>query len=301
MVKYSRRHLTFPCDKLPAVQGLANAMPCPPGITYVAGHWQGYRTIESLLWRPEPSAQGYGEAAGIVAPSWSWASVKGPVAEVEMYDAHEGKISLATLQRSETCNTATIPQAAATAGPRLLMSAAVYSLGEVSTDLLLYRKPRQHDESTIALKTAWLPGELLQPPSTERHTVSDPWGSGDERPWVDICFDNHQASLFESLNPFSSQDASSTVEWHTISLNDGRTPIIISLFTMEKFHDFAGGRELGCLGFKVIGLLLKQIGEEEGRPVCERVGRVRLELRLQAHVDAVELVKGMAQREFYLV
>lgn len=181
MVDYVCRHLTFPCDKLPAIQGLANAMPCPPGVTYLAGHWAGPCFVESLLWSTEPATKSYKDAAVTIAPSWSWASVYGPVQEWELHP-FEPMLPLAMLLPVEPCDEIAISRVSPQAGLKLLMSAAIHSLGDAPTDLLLFRKPLKHYEPAIALKTAWLPNGLLQPQTNKNITVKDPWGAGDERP-----------------------------------------------------------------------------------------------------------------------
>jgi hypothetical protein len=69
------RHLTYPDDVFPALQGLAKIMPPCMG-AYLAGHWERCLS-QSLSWRvygplsPRPTKRR--------APSWSWASVSSPV------------------------------------------------------------------------------------------------------------------------------------------------------------------------------------------------------------------------------
>src|SRR3569833_419131 len=74
---YSRRGLTRPSDKLMAVSGLAERLSriaewevedC------IAGHWR-QALPSSLLWRLEADFKGPRNPA----PSWSWASVNGPI------------------------------------------------------------------------------------------------------------------------------------------------------------------------------------------------------------------------------
>lgn len=72
--EYTRRQVTHEEDRLPALAGLAARYAQATGHTYLAGLWREDLPI-SLLWRCERQ-QGPGNRC---APSWSWASVKGPV------------------------------------------------------------------------------------------------------------------------------------------------------------------------------------------------------------------------------
>lgn len=73
---YSQCALTKPADKLPAFAGLAKLFQQATGDEYLAGLWRS-RLLEGLDWRvEEPGAKSSGE---YWAPSWSWASVDGPL------------------------------------------------------------------------------------------------------------------------------------------------------------------------------------------------------------------------------
>jgi hypothetical protein len=75
VMPYSKCNLTFSGDKLPALDGIAKALKPQMKAEYHAGLWT--RQIEAqLCWRPKsrnvrPRYRG--------APSWSWASVDGPI------------------------------------------------------------------------------------------------------------------------------------------------------------------------------------------------------------------------------
>ncbi|KAK3986006.1 pantothenate transporter [Cladorrhinum sp. PSN332] len=87
VARYTGRKLTKQEDVLPAFSGIAKKVAEQTGDEYLAGLWRGYLG-HCLLWaskwhaprgldthsRPELSGAG-----GYLAPSWSWASVKGPV------------------------------------------------------------------------------------------------------------------------------------------------------------------------------------------------------------------------------
>lgn len=71
---YSRRQLTYPSDKLVAIDGIARVLRNGAGGDYIAGLWRN--GLESqLLWCTHKLF----EQAEYRAPSWSWASVDGPV------------------------------------------------------------------------------------------------------------------------------------------------------------------------------------------------------------------------------
>lgn len=79
---YSATNLTYPRDKIPALAGIARAVAKDTGREYVAGLWK--RNLEDQLWwypigkrrtRKRPCSH----ELDWVAPSWSWASIDGPV------------------------------------------------------------------------------------------------------------------------------------------------------------------------------------------------------------------------------
>ncbi|KAI1753686.1 heterokaryon incompatibility protein-domain-containing protein [Xylaria castorea] len=80
--KYSQCALTNPSDKLFAIAGIAQLFRDATGDEYVAGLWKS-RLIEMLDWRVEkPKAL---QSSEYRAPSWSWASVDGPVLPLMPY------------------------------------------------------------------------------------------------------------------------------------------------------------------------------------------------------------------------
>jgi hypothetical protein len=74
--KYSACNLTVPSDKLPAISGIAKLFAEVTGDRYIAGLWES-RLLEQLHWLVIEPWQRY--ALAYRAPSWSWASVDGPV------------------------------------------------------------------------------------------------------------------------------------------------------------------------------------------------------------------------------
>lgn len=73
---YSRCELSESHDKLPAFQGLGEAIAKRTGQRYVAGIWTG-TLARGLFWYPLQSQERSCEPSR--APSWSWASWNGPV------------------------------------------------------------------------------------------------------------------------------------------------------------------------------------------------------------------------------
>ncbi|KAL9620021.1 MAG: hypothetical protein Q9160_005398 [Pyrenula sp. 1 TL-2023] len=75
--RYSNALLTYPRDKLVALSGIAAKMAEDSGSRYVAGLWQD--GIEHLLiWQTAHIPSG---GRSLMAPSWSWASVNGPICQ----------------------------------------------------------------------------------------------------------------------------------------------------------------------------------------------------------------------------
>ncbi|RMZ73649.1 heterokaryon incompatibility [Pyrenophora seminiperda CCB06] len=77
--EYTTCNLTFESDILPAISGLAHHFGKSLGDVYLAGLWKG-NLLEGLLWEE----RGDGDCLGTRprnyrAPSWSWASLKGPI------------------------------------------------------------------------------------------------------------------------------------------------------------------------------------------------------------------------------
>ncbi|KAJ4298662.1 hypothetical protein N0V88_003693 [Collariella sp. IMI 366227] len=75
---YTARSITKHTDRLPALSGLAQAVVRETGGEYIAGLWKS-GLLEGLLWCRARSAQVLYHTPEYVAPSWSWASLAGPV------------------------------------------------------------------------------------------------------------------------------------------------------------------------------------------------------------------------------
>ena len=73
---YTSANLTLPRDKLPALSGIARRIHSHKGGQYLAGLWRDERIEAQLCWRDEEPRE---RPTTWRAPSWSWASVDGPV------------------------------------------------------------------------------------------------------------------------------------------------------------------------------------------------------------------------------
>jgi hypothetical protein len=101
ILDYTRSNLTRMSDRLIALQGLASQIETATGRRYCAGLWIDSSLPSSLLWSAaspkHPRPQEYR------APTWSWASIDGPIVfEIDKMDAIEievlGTIALPTNQ-----------------------------------------------------------------------------------------------------------------------------------------------------------------------------------------------------------
>jgi hypothetical protein len=81
---YSRRTLTKSSDKLPAIAGLAKVAQRTSSDVYAAGIWIG-DVSHGLLWMHERKKQAYVRKDEFQAPTWSWASVEGPIRHLHGY------------------------------------------------------------------------------------------------------------------------------------------------------------------------------------------------------------------------
>ncbi|KAF5636260.1 heterokaryon incompatibility protein [Fusarium tjaetaba] len=77
---YTSRYLTRKTDRLPAVAGMASYVASLSGMKYKAGLWEE-DILRGLMWRR--SSSGHANRVPGGAPTWSWASINGPVC----YDA----------------------------------------------------------------------------------------------------------------------------------------------------------------------------------------------------------------------
>jgi hypothetical protein len=74
--EYSNRRLSYPSDRLPAIQGIVAEFQNRLDDTYVAGLWSK-DLIRSIAWESRPNYDSPPDLSR--APSWSWASLNGGV------------------------------------------------------------------------------------------------------------------------------------------------------------------------------------------------------------------------------
>jgi hypothetical protein len=100
--EYSRRHITKPADRLPALAGLAKALAERSGDEYFAGVWKK-GLIEGLLWCRAGEDHLLTRPA-YRAPSWSWASVDGFInfTAYHFYDRCQWKNMMANFEFTAT-------------------------------------------------------------------------------------------------------------------------------------------------------------------------------------------------------
>jgi hypothetical protein len=97
---YTARELTRVTDKLPALSGIARLFGTHLKDQYVAGLWR--RTLpKSLMWGQSENARGVRRASKYQAPSWSWASMNGPI-ETDTIKAY---VSTSPLQSHDELST----------------------------------------------------------------------------------------------------------------------------------------------------------------------------------------------------
>ena len=77
--EYTKRKLTKPSDKLPAISGLAHHASAAFGTKYCVGMWQSgiQHALDWLVQEPSEPIDEYR------APSWSWAAVEGPISFID--------------------------------------------------------------------------------------------------------------------------------------------------------------------------------------------------------------------------
>jgi hypothetical protein len=78
LAQYSRRQLTYPSDKLPALSGLASQYAKLTDHNYLAGLWRE-DLARLLLWSMNPQIAPRPLPPQYRAPSWSWASLDGQI------------------------------------------------------------------------------------------------------------------------------------------------------------------------------------------------------------------------------
>ena len=100
LTDYTQRALTFPRDKLIAISGVADYIQREISDEYLAGLWKG-SLPQALLWQNPPSMPSKllngclkfrEKVKNYRAPSWSWASVEGPVDFGDCISLHANEV-----------------------------------------------------------------------------------------------------------------------------------------------------------------------------------------------------------------
>ncbi|PNP61377.1 hypothetical protein FNYG_13860 [Fusarium nygamai] len=89
---YTSKHLTRNTDRLPAIAEIASYVASLSGMKYKAGLWED-DFLRGLMWRR--SSSGHSKRVPGGAPTWSWASITGPVHYDEFFTmgvGHRGEI-----------------------------------------------------------------------------------------------------------------------------------------------------------------------------------------------------------------
>jgi hypothetical protein len=92
VAEYTKRNLSYADDKLPALSGLARVYSKRYGVDYVAGLWAQDLWI-GLLWYSKEN-EPLSRPQSYRAPSWSWASVDGPV---DFFSINAGQVPTDTI------------------------------------------------------------------------------------------------------------------------------------------------------------------------------------------------------------
>jgi hypothetical protein len=88
---YTRRHFTKDEDRLAALSGLAQEVHTRKGWHYYAGLWEE-DIIMGLAWAPNSSTNfKHYRPATYRAPSWSWASIEGPIKFLDLLRTRKGQ------------------------------------------------------------------------------------------------------------------------------------------------------------------------------------------------------------------
>ena len=98
VMTYTKCQLKYETDRLVAINGIIGAIEYRTGFNNIAGLWRE-SFISDLLWYAERPAPAQDKKEPYVAPTWSWASARGPVVHSE--DEQYERTWLATLISAE--------------------------------------------------------------------------------------------------------------------------------------------------------------------------------------------------------
>jgi hypothetical protein len=143
--KYAACFLTFPGDKMIAFAGIAQHFQgLLPGDTYVAGMWRS-QLPWTLNWRTHNSRPCY-RPEGYRAPSWSWASLEGPVQfEHQPAMAVEGTLKTPCVVLDVVVQTVDQHETGLLRGGYIQMKAPLIEVGILCDSLTLETSPGQFE------------------------------------------------------------------------------------------------------------------------------------------------------------
>jgi hypothetical protein len=117
--QYTRRSLSWPSDKFPAISALATSFGDASGFNYIAGIWA--EDAQGLLWLRSVKGQATDavyhsytwEPEHYRAPSWSWASIDDPVLfafseEDRTYSSNDATIVQGSVENVESSKSGTV-------------------------------------------------------------------------------------------------------------------------------------------------------------------------------------------------
>ena len=100
LAAYMECSLTKDEDKLVAISAIAKCMEPLVNGTYLAGLWVRYLPYHLLwrVWLPQPVLRAPDQSQPYIAPSWSWASVKGTCLFFDNIDIHQDRFMIRILE-----------------------------------------------------------------------------------------------------------------------------------------------------------------------------------------------------------
>ena len=149
---YSGLSLTYPKDKLPALSGVARQMASRrPGATYLAGLWSD-SLEDDLFWvqrdAQDPSKWRRTRPDAWRAPSWSWASVDGPVL-FPMNDTSQGEVRRLFRVESGRCSLASSDPTGQVADGTIVVHGSLDE-GRLSMEHSCFRVQLGHDSHSYS-------------------------------------------------------------------------------------------------------------------------------------------------------
>jgi len=130
--EYSRRQISLPSDKLPAIAALAQNCAQETSFSYASGLWM-QNLASDLIWFRQTNSRYSAQSVPYVAPTWSWASISDPVGWLpeKQLDGFEKDLSFTALEYLRTLLYDEVPFGAVTSAS-LRISGRLLRLGKRS-------------------------------------------------------------------------------------------------------------------------------------------------------------------------